>query len=100
MFKSKKSRFLKYAGHYLTSVIPFSKSPHIEEAKNYYPFAVLVRLFVLLYYGVSFRVVEGLSISGHFDAKMEVETGGVRGYVAKNILKLIRWLEEKKREIE
>lgn len=84
----------------MTQVFPYGKhTSDIGEAKNYYPFAFLIRIANIYHNKMSCRVVNGVSVSGSFDAKMEVEAGGVKGWIGKSILKIIRFLEEQQRKI-
>lgn len=100
MIRAKKTKLLKFKTLYIKGFFPFLiPTPDIGEAKNYFPFAILVHLFCLIYHRVNLKVVNGVSISGHFDSRMEVETGGVKGLFNKLVLYILRRLEEIERKL-
>ena len=65
----------------------------ISEATNY---GILRRLYKLIAekkFNKEFLFTNALGITMHFDSKLEVETGGMKGFVLKIALKLIRLVE-------
>lgn len=97
MIKSKKRKVLRYTSDlYVKSSFPFVHTNNLEEAKNYYPFHEIVRTLIYWKYKIRVKPINLLSVSGKFDARMEVETGGVKGWWNKLLLKIVRYLDEKR----
>lgn len=101
MIRTKRTKFLRYKTLYVKGFFSSIKlTKYIDNATNYYPFATIVRIFALVFLGMNCKVVNGISISGNFDSRMEVETGGIKGLIGKLILKFLRLLDELKEKIK
>jgi len=100
MIKSKKVKIIRYKGLYLTQSFPIRMSSDIGKARNYYPFANIMSFYHRTFDEINCFVVNGISINGDFDSKLEIEMGGIKGWIKKTILKIIRYLEEQQRKLQ
>lgn len=97
MISSKKKKVLKYIGNlYVKKAFPFTHTNNIDEATNYYPFHEFFRAFIYWIYKIKVKPINLLSVKANFDSRMEVETGGVKGWWNKLLLKIVRYLDEKR----
>lgn len=97
MIRSKRRKILRYTHDlYVKKAFPFVHTTNIDDAKNYYPFHNIVRTLIYWKYKLRVKPLNALSVEAKFDSKMEVETGGIKGLWQKILLKIIRYLEEKR----
>ena len=91
--KVKKVLYCKTFDEYLRGYINFKFSHDISMATNYWIFAKIYKIIVDIKFQNDFKIKNAIGVSMHFDSKLEIETGGIKGFILKIALKLIRLIE-------
>jgi len=96
--KTKRKRIISDGKLYLFDKLKLTDD--ITIAKDYGIFAGLNCLLASKKFGTKFHITKTISIDGIFDSRFEMQIGGIRGFINKILLKLIRFLDSQRRDIE
>ena len=93
--KTKTILYCETFDEYLRGYVKF-KHGDIDMATNDWIFAPIYKIIADIKHENDYKIKKGIGVTMHFDSKLEVETGGIKGFILKVALKLIRLLEQLK----
>ena len=82
------------------NILNLRMTDDISKATNYGILRHIYKYIAKRKFNKEFVFINTLSITMHFDSKLEVETGGVKGFVLKVALRLVRVIEQFKTRLE